>query len=210
MTKKYTKSSQERTEIKYTENDLAFIQFVKDECKRTGVKCDLRPTKYVKLGNIKCAGWFDEQSLVVSMNRPDSLGILVHEYCHLTQWDEKIEMWGKNGVACAHIDEWLAGKNKRDIKKYLALGRDLELDNEKRSVAMMKKWKLNIDVAEYTKRANAYVLFYNWLYHTRRWSSPSNSPYKNPILLEQMSPRFNMKYTELTPRIYKAFSDAKI
>lgn len=208
--RKSTENSLKKIETNYTENDLAFIQFVKDECKRTGVKCDLRPTKYVKAGMIRCAGWFDEHKLVVAMDRPDSLSILVHEYCHLTQWDEKIELWDQNSTACAHIDEWLGGKRKRDIKKYLALGRDLELDNEKRSVAMIKKWKLNIDVAEYTKKANAYVLFYNWMYHTRRWSSPSNSPYKNPILLSEMSPRFNMKYTELTPRIYKAFSDAKI
>ena len=50
-----------------------FVNYVKSECKKYGVKCDLRKTKYVKLsGNIKCSGYFDEDglSLVCSMNRP--------------------------------------------------------------------------------------------------------------------------------------------
>ncbi len=34
-----------------------FIKYVKSECKKYGVKSDLRNTKYVKLsGNIKCSG----------------------------------------------------------------------------------------------------------------------------------------------------------
>ena len=42
-----------------------FVSYVKSECKKYGVKCDLRKTKYVKLsGNIKCSGYFDEEAPV--------------------------------------------------------------------------------------------------------------------------------------------------
>jgi hypothetical protein len=45
-----------------TEKEKEFIKFVKAECKKHKVKCDLRKTKYVKLsGSIKCSGWFDSE-----------------------------------------------------------------------------------------------------------------------------------------------------
>ncbi len=48
--------------IKRTQKELEFIQFVKAECKKYGVKCSLRNTKYVKMdGNVRCSGWFDEE-----------------------------------------------------------------------------------------------------------------------------------------------------
>ena len=43
-----------------------FIKYVKSECKKYGVKCDLRNTKYVKLsGNIKCSGYFVERMILI-------------------------------------------------------------------------------------------------------------------------------------------------
>ena len=76
--------------------EIRFIKWVKKQCKENGIKCDLRNVKYLKLsGNIRCSGYFDEESkqLVVAMNRPDWLGILVHEYCHLTQWTDGVKVW---------------------------------------------------------------------------------------------------------------------
>lgn len=199
-----------------TRNDKRFIQFVKDECKRYGVKCDLRPTKYVKLGNIECSGWFDSDNkrLVVSMNRADSLDILVHEYAHLTQWRDcengKFDLWNKSAKSLNYVDAWLSGKTVRNIGKHLAANRDLELDNEKRSVKLIRKYKLSIDVPMYIRKANAYAHFYNWLYYTRRWCKPTNSPYSNDIVIKAMSTRFNMRYDTMSERVYNAFYAANI
>ena len=67
-------------------DDKEFIKHVKQECKKHNVKCILKNTKTVQLdGSSRCSGYFDEESLVVAMNRPDAMQILVHEYCHLTQ-----------------------------------------------------------------------------------------------------------------------------
>lgn len=197
---------------RFTKEDLAFIEHVKAECKRVGIKCDLRPTRYVKISNIVCSGYFDcdGKALVCSMNRPDSLGILAHEYAHLTQWEEGIDLWDKAGNSMEKIDGWLGGKRVHHIKKHLGVSRDLELDNERRTVKLIKKWKLSIDVEDYVKKANAYIHFYNWMYHTRKWSSPKNSPYTNPGIQAVMSTRFDMNYKELTPRVYEAFAKAKI
>jgi hypothetical protein len=144
------------------------------------------------------------------MNRSDSLGILAHEYAHLTQWDEGIKLWDESGNSMEKIDSWLGGKRVHNIKRHLAVSRDLELDNERRTAKLIKKWKLSIDLNDYVKRANAYVHFYNWMYFSRKWSTPKNSPYTNPDIQSLMSTRFNMKYTEMTPKVYNAFKEANI
>lgn len=197
---------------RFTKEDLAFIEHVKAECKRTGIKCDLRPTKYLKLSNIRCSGYFDSEGkvLVCSMNRPDSLGILAHEYAHLTQWEEGIDLWHKSDTSLTKIDQWLGGQRVHNIKKHLGVSRDLELDNERRTAKLISKWKLSIDLKDYIKKANSYIHFYNWMYHSRKWSSPNNSPYTNPDIQAVMSTRFDMKYDELTPRVYNAFAKANI
>ena len=74
--------------MKLSTTDLEFIAYVKQECKRLGIKCMLRPTKSIKLGTTsRCSGYFDSENkeLVVAMKQKGSLSILVHEYCHLTQ-----------------------------------------------------------------------------------------------------------------------------
>lgn len=185
-----------------------FIKYVKSECKKHGIKCDLRKTKYVKLsGNIKCSGYFDEDepALVCSMNRPDSLEILAHEFGHFTQWKDNIDVWKKSMVSMPLVDEWLEGKEVPNIKKHLATCRNLELDNEKRAVKIIKKFDLDIDIDRYIKKANAYVLFYNRLLATRKWATPKNSPYSNQRIIEKM-PRYFMKdYSTLSKRIEKVF-----
>lgn len=196
-----------------TEKEKEFIKFVKAECKKHKVKCDLRKTKYVKLsGSIKCSGWFDSEKreLVCSMNRPDSIEILVHEYCHLTQWVDKFPLWDVSTDSMGVIDRWLDGDVVVDIDKHIANARDLELDNEKRSVELMLKWGLNVDTNQYTKKANAYVLFYNHMLKTRKWSKPENSPYKNQNVLDMMSDKFDMNYDVMDSEIQKVFVNENI
>ena len=190
-----------------------FVDHVKRECRRTGIKFDLRPSKYVKLSeSIKCSGWFDSENmaLVVAAKNSMALDVLVHEYGHLTQWDENVPIWIKADEALGYVEEWLSGIEVKNIKKWLGLSRDLELDNEKRSVALIKKFDLPIDTSFYTKKANAYVQFYNWMYYSRRWSTPKNSPYRNPIILDAMPEKFNMNYKKLSYKSYKAFEASGI
>jgi hypothetical protein len=193
--------------MRLSKNDKAFIEFVKAECKMHGIKCDLRPTTYIRQGKIRCSGWFDADNaeLVVAKKRSDFLEILAHEYCHLTQWREDIPEWEVGIEGISNVDDWLHGRDVDDIEKYIAAIRDLELDNEKRTVRIIKEWGLSIDPVAYTKRANAYIHFYNWMHYTRKWSKPENAPYKNTHVLGAMSERFNMQYKRLSPRVYAAF-----
>lgn len=201
--------------MKLTTNDLEFIKFVKRECRRTKIKCIFKNTKSVKLSeenNTRCSGYFDSENreLVVAMKHPQALAIIVHEYCHLTQWEEQIPLWKKADIALIKIDDWLNGKRIHNIRQHLSIARNLELDNEKRSVQTIRKWKLSIDLDLYIKRANAYIHFYNYLYYSRSWSKPSNTPYTNKRIVRLMSSRFNMKYDDLSPKIHKIFTDENI
>jgi hypothetical protein len=190
-----------------------FIKHVKQECKKYGIKCDLRRTKYVRLpGKLTCSGYFDdhEKELVCSMNRPDALEILVHEFGHLTQWVDQIDLWKKADVSIPKVDDWLMGEDVPDIKKHIAVSRDLELDNEKRSVKIIKKFGLDIDIDQYIKKANSYIFFYTRLLATRKWCSATNRPYNNKKLLEVMPTHFRMNYHKIPKKIEKVFIEQEI
>ena len=201
---------------KYTKKDLAFIQHVKDECKRLGVKNHIKNVKYVKLSpTIRCSGYFDdgdEPVLACSMAKDEGLEILVHEYCHLTQWQDGFHLWKIASRAIPVIDEWLEGKYKRPqtLERAFEISIGLELDNEKRSVKMIKEWGLSINTETYTKRANAYLQFYNWMKQTRKWSNPNNTPYGNKRIVAAMPANFRMNYDKLPKRLEKLYKEENI
>lgn len=193
-------------------NARRFKKYVKRICAEHDITLDLRRTKVLTLtDNVKCSGYFDEQErvLAVAMKHRDALGILVHEFCHLMQYLDykrgKFRLWRTALNALSQLDCWLAGEPVNNIKRVIGYSRDLELDNEKRAVAMIEKWDLPIDVDDYIRKANAYILFYNWMHKTRRWSVPPNTPYNNVKIYSSMSNKFNMKYTTLSRNVRKAF-----
>jgi hypothetical protein len=195
-----------------TKKEKEFIEWIKSECRKKGVKLTLKRTKSVRAtDNIRCAGFFTEQNedgvpeLACSMSRPDSIEVLAHEFCHFLQWVEGSEIWNNTDPSSDKLEKWLNGRRVNNIKKHIGVVRDLELDCEKRTVKLLKKWDIGVDLDMYTKKANAYVQFYNYLYYTRRWSNPKNSPYRNGNVIKVMSPKFNMKYEEMSKRVKKVF-----
>lgn len=204
---------------KYTKQDKAFIQFVKDECKRLGVKNHIKDVSYVKISpSIRCSGYFDDADpkkgaiLAASMGKPDGLEVLVHEYCHLTQWQDGLRLWKTAARALPVIDEWLEGKYKRPqtLDRAFAHAIALERDNEMRSVRVINEWGLSIDVDTYIKKANSYLMFYNWLRKTRKWSNPNNQPYNNKRIVAAMPANFKMDYTKLPKKFEKLYKEENI
>lgn len=189
----------------------AFIKYIRKECRLAGIRVELRQVKYLMLGQgMKCSGYFDEENrrLVVAMLNDNSVEVLVHEFGHFTQWQEKAPIWKEASWAMGHIEEWLGGKPKRNIEKWIGLSRDLELDNEKRSVQLIKDFDLPINTKKYTRSANAYVLFYNWMLTSRKWCKPGNTPYSNKTVLRACSPKFNMRYDQLSTKMRRVFEES--
>lgn len=194
-------------------NSRQFVKHVREQCKLHGVKLTLKKSQYLILSdNARCSGYFDDEAkeLVVAGNHPEYLSILVHEFAHLTQWVDNCEPWRKLGDSLVKIHDWLGGKEVKGIKRALAKARNLELDNEKRSVKIIKEWNLPIDIKLYTQKANAYVSFYNWMYYTRRWCTVKNSPYRNPEIYKHMPKIFRMNYNKLSDKYMKVFREAGV
>ena len=189
-----------------------FLTLVKNECKNYGVQFEIRNTSYVKTGIIKCSGYFDDAVplILVAGKRDGFKTTLAHEYCHLTQWVDGLDLFIKSDHAIKATDRWLLGNRVNHIEEHMAICRDLELDNEIRTSHFVRKYDLDISVDNYIKMANAYVLSYNWLLVSRKWSKPGNSPYSNKRLIAAMSNKFDMDYETLDPNIYKIFKEEKI
>lgn len=201
--------------MKLTKNDKAFIQFVKDECKRLGIRTHIKDIKYVKLSpKIRCSGYFCdvEGVLACSMGGKDGLEILVHEYAHLTQWQDGYKLWKSANRALPVIDEWLEGKYKRPstLQRAFEIAIELERNNEMRSVRLINEWGLSIDVDKYIKKANSYLMFYNWMRQTRKWSKPNNQPYHNKRIVKAMPTNFKMNYNKLPKKLEILYKEENI
>lgn len=186
-----------------------FIAFVKKECKKHKVICDLRKTNYVKVDGFACTGaFYPEGKLLVAMKNPLAYEILVHEYCHMTQWLERTNEWKNHEkINNGAFVGWFQGKPCRNIKKYIDWIIDVELDNEKRSVKLIKKLNLDfIDLNLYIKKANVYIQFYNWVLLNRKWSKPGKPMHKSNLILSLVPSKFNMNYKKIPTKLNNAMS----
>jgi hypothetical protein len=195
-----------------SDTEKKFLKFVKSECKKYGVKLLLKHRERIKVGEkMWGSGYFDESgpTLAVACGRPDWLSILVHEYCHLTQWVDQIKEWKKANTydSCWYMEKWLVGESVKNPYFHINNMRDIELDNEKRAVKLIKQHELDsiINLEKYIQGANAYVGYYNYMKTTRKWISSENSPYENKKLLKSMPTSFRMNHKKLSKKMFGLF-----
>lgn len=190
-----------------------FISYVKKRCKSKGISCRLPNTKKVKCFGTLVSGYFDEENmqLVCSMGREDSLEIFAHEYGHFTQWSENCEVWQMaiKTNCFVKLDAWLNGKKYRDLS-FLDHCQAVELDNEKRVIAMIDEFDLPIDKKKYIKKANSYIYFYSYMKEIKRWCNPKNTPYSNQNLVNIMPSTFKKDYLVIPTKILNKFRSEKI
>ena len=201
--------------MKLSKKDKEFMELVKSECKKYKVSCKLKDVKYLKpTPSIRCTGYFDDENrtLQVAMKQRDSFEVLVHEYCHLTQWIDKVPVYTKANKYLLAVDKWIEGTDLQDSVIDAAIQGcvDLELDNEKRSLKLIDVYGLSIDKELYVKKANAYLYFYHWMRKTRKWSAPKNLPYRNKRINDAMPTTFKGKYDKLPKKFEKLFSQESI
>ena len=190
-----------------------FIQFVKKECRYYGIKPKLRNVKYLVEGG-RCTGYFDADNKVLAcaMNNGVWISVLAHEYCHMRQWAEKAEPWmaANENDSTGKWWEWIKGVDIADIENHINVVRDMELDNEKRTVALIKALDLPVDVREYTKKCNSYIMFYNYMKQSRKWLNPAKQPLENQRLLAAMPDKFSLNYSVLPKRLELIYREENI
>jgi GNAT superfamily N-acetyltransferase len=187
-------------------------KMVKEKCELYGVQFKLGRGKNVAYGGIQCSGFFDETvpMLAVATGKPSKeyIPVLIHEYNHMEQWRENCPVWSNLGNACGILDAWLEGKDYPMVVINDTIDRiiDVELDCERRTVDFMIRYDLPFDVIEYTKKSNAYVLFYNTIRETRKWYNPDRKPYNVPEVWSFMPETFTDHSYKLTAEQQELFA----
>lgn len=111
------------------------------------------------------------------------LPIFIHEYCHFKQWVEDKKMFEKGEKDCSIVFSWLENKekvNKSKIDKAIIGIQDLESDCERRAFNIIKKsFRHIIHQDIYAQKANAYILFYNFVRDNKKWYDSKIKPYEH-------------------------------
>jgi hypothetical protein len=169
---------------------------VMKKCIKLGVTLILSQEKSVDNGGMECNGYFDdeEMTLAVAMDYPTDrwLYTLVHEYNHMLQWDEQCRQWRDVYIGGTDIyslvDLWLEHKielNKNQIYDYTQRALNLELDCERRTIAMMSKEGLIKDRTDYIKKAAK-----------RKWYKIGKEPYVLEEVWKKIPDHFDINYTD--------------
>ena len=163
--------SLQRTILNYNKNKKCkeFIEFVKLECERNGVILDLSESYQVQTNGIDVSGFFDEKAkkLAVATLKEDYIAILVHEYCHMLQWECGTRAWNETYYEfCSGIDVhtvfdlWLNAQvelNANQLTNVINRIMECELECEAMTVELAQKWNLPINLSEYRQKSNAYA-----------------------------------------------------
>jgi hypothetical protein len=163
----------------------SFIADLVIECAEKGISVILQNTDGVDLCGTTCSGYFDPENkkLVTSMATgiDEWFPILLHEYSHMQQWlDDPVKFDELNKFDTV-LSKWVAGTlelGAEDIKKYFADAMYLEGDCEKRTVELIKRRSIGINIEEYSQKAMAYVNMYHVLPNVRKWPHPTKAPYR--------------------------------
>lgn len=191
-----------------------FVKHVRTHCKQYGVKVIITNGYFIRdpEDGSMFSGWFDDiqKNIKVAGKNKNFYGILAHEYCHFTQWIEQCPVWHDAHKARSYYKfaDFLNGK-EIDLT-HLDLMRNVEEENERRTVNLIKELKLPIDLKDYIQKANAYLYFYNWMKISKRWSKPNNSPYTNKRLIKSMPDKFQKDYSKLPKKYEKIFREENI
>lgn len=164
------------------------------------VKVEMYNSKSLKTGEgIYCTGYFDSSdtgilAISTGLSQKVWLPVLVHESCHMDQFLSNSRVWVRTDVtpdidALTLIDLWLQKRielNKKQLNSYIGKAFLVERDCERRSLLKIRKYNLPINLKEYVKKANAYLMLYFIVKRTRKWTKRGRSPYRTREIWSKM------------------------
>ena len=186
----------------------SFIEHIKNTTKTHGIKLSLVNQPSVIINRFPCSGYFlggqaPELAVAIGKDEKEWNEILVHEFSHMNQWIENDKVWRnldvpeKKTTQLELFDLWLGNDielNKEQLRSCISSIIDLELDCEKRAIKMIKEFKLDINIDQYIKKANSYLLFYHVVKNKRCWSKPGKAPYTIAKIVDSMPNKFDLDY----------------
>jgi len=193
-----------------------FINHVKRECEKVNVKFIMADSEFLVVEyRTRVNGYFDEDNLAlvcaVKKSRNEWLPLLVHEFGHFGQHKDQRKVW-KNSMLRGNdtsekIFAWIKGQSfsPKNIKKYVRLTRNVELDCERRAARLIKKFRLPINIARYIQGANAYIYFHNYVLLRRVWYKVGKEPYTIPEIVDAMPTTLYNHYDRLPQKYVKLY-----
>jgi len=184
-----------------------FIKHVRNHLSEYDGKLILGRGKNVNCGDgCRSTGFFSDSPLqirVAKKNLKDFLTTVAHEYAHFLQWLEMPkQIIEADDRASILVFDWLSGKsfNKKEVEKAFCRVMIMERDAERRTMELIKKFNLNVDIDKYIRQANCYI-YMHWIMQERRswkYRVGVKDPMHSKNLISQM------------PNTFKAKSDRKI
>ena len=156
------------------------------------------------------SGYFDEYSappvIVLSKSGGEQkwVGVLLHEYCHATQWFENQPFYTVAGNC--QLDAWLGGKLVKNIDAQIKSVQEMEADNERRTVRLAKELNAPLDIELYCQAANAYIHFHNVMAAERRWYKRGQGPYQCPEILELCNKTIDSDFKKTPKALFEAIA----
>lgn len=185
----------------------AIVREITRRAWRFGVSVLLSPDSTVDCDGRWTQGWFDGdgKKLVVGTGCEEQkwLGVLLHEYSHLTQWVEHAPVWLADERTDS-LDDWLDGRPIRSVRRTIESAREVEADCERRAVRLMRELDAPLDMERYVRGANSYVHFYNVIAETRKWYAPGRGPYSVPEVLAVANPTLDKDFSKTPPALRAA------
>lgn len=170
---------------------------------RFGISVLLSPDTTVDSGDgFGCGGFFCDQTkrIAVATGRPEGawVGVLIHEYSHLTQWIEGAPVWRsvKEGMW-----DWIDGKQIKNPRLAVKTVQDLEADCERRAIRMIRELDAPVNLERYTRTANAYIHFHNVIADKRKWYRKGVVMSEIDSLRAAANPTFDTDFSKTPPKL---------
>jgi len=159
------------------------IDFISHETQKAGFEIILQDSEKTNVNGVECSAFFDAKTRVLAVARRhvNFFENLVHEFCHLRQFDVNCEAWANgsvNGVDSSDVlDFYLNGTvqlNEDELQDIIGRIIEVEWDCEcrvkeyLREISDYPKESLNL----YNVNAFMYMRFYRAVGYFKRWHLP--------------------------------------
>lgn len=200
--------------MKLSAEESDFLNYVKKECKKNNVNLNIKNQSSIGddlLGYFTdgppaelCVAKKPSKNNLWDRESEQFISTLAHEFCHLLQWHENSNVWYKtenSGIDMIDIiNLWLAGKielTKKQRHYYVKMIQNLELDCEKRTCKILKKFDIPIDIEMYIKQANFHLYAYSCMRDFRIWPTGSKNINIYKTIIHKMPNKFMTNYEEV-------------
>lgn len=190
------------------EKVVNFIRIVSDDLIKNAGKLVFLKSK--RIGDLKAVGEFSHDEgipiIKIATKHPEKevLYTLVHEYAHFLQLIEGSKIWDKfenNGYEIGVIFDKKSPSEAR--LRCCEMIIKLELDCERRAVALIHQYNLPINIDEYIQRAN--LVLFKWVHskNTTDWVKTTDKQFDS--LCEICPPVFLKSYKKIPKNVESEF-----